>query len=216
MGLKPFSDCLLYAFIDSAYLDGREPAELARQLCDGGADVIQLRAKNAAPQMVKGWAEDVLPTTTSAGVHLVINDHAEVARAVGASCLHLGQEDFFDAGYHTATEVTRGELALGLSTHAPDQCLRAINAGPDYVAIGPVFPTGTKPGREAVTLEYVRWAATEVRLPWFAIGGIHLGNLDSVLDAGARRICVVSAILKSPSPARACAEFRERIAARFR
>jgi thiamine-phosphate pyrophosphorylase len=102
---------------------------------------------------------------------------------------------------------------LGLSSHAPEQALRAVAAGADYVAVGPVFPTGTKPGRAAVTLDYVRWAATHLEVPWFAIGGIHLGNLDSVLAAGATRICVVSAILNAPDVAAACREFRHRLPA---
>jgi thiamine-phosphate pyrophosphorylase len=100
---------------------------------------------------------------------------------------------------------------LGLSTHAPEQAQRALKAGPDYIAIGPVFATPTKPGRPAATLDYVRWAAANVRLPWFAIGGITLETLDAVLAAGATRICVVSAILNAPDVAKACREFRRRL-----
>jgi thiamine-phosphate pyrophosphorylase len=99
-----------------------------------------------------------------------------------------------------------------LSTHTPEQAGRAIAAGPDYIAIGPVFATGTKPGRAPVTLDFVRWAASHVPIPWFAIGGIHPGNLDAVLAAGARRICVVSAILNAPDIAKACQQFKERLA----
>ena len=84
-----------------------------------------------------------------------------------------------------------------MSTHSPEQAKRALAAGPDYIAIGPVYSTGTKPKAKPVTLEYVRWAAANVNIPWFAIGGINLGNLDDVLAAGARRICVVSAILNA-------------------
>ena len=103
-------------------------------------------------------------------------------------------------------------MLLGLSTHAPEQALRALRASPDYLAIGPIYPTPTKPGRPAVTLEYVRWAAANLRLPWFAIGGITLDNLDAVLAAGARRICVVSAILNAPDVAKACQQFQTRLA----
>jgi len=87
-------------------------------------------------------------------------------------------------------------------------------AGPDYLAIGPVFPTPTKLGRPAVTLEYVRWAAANLTLPWFAIGGITLSNLDDVLAAGATRVCVVSAILNADDPVKACLEFKKRLASR--
>jgi len=105
-------------------------------------------------------------------------------------------------------------VRIGLSTHSPEQAKRALAAGPDYIAIGPVYATGTKPMAKPVTLEYVRWAAAPqsgVNIPWFAIGGINLENLDSVLAAGARRVCVVSAILNAPDVARACAEFRRRL-----
>lgn len=211
--MKPLAECRLYAFVDTAYLAGRDPAEVARQLCDGGADLVQLRAKGAAAPEVLRLAQLILPETRAAGVRLVINDHVDVARQVGADSCHLGQEDFFDAGHnHLASLRTATAPAeFGLSSHAPDQALRAVAAGADYVAVGPVFATGTKPGRAAVTLDYVRWAARELTTPWFAIGGITLQNLDSVLEAGARRICVVSAILNAPDIAAACREFRRRL-----
>ena len=86
-----------------------------------------------------------------------------------------------------------------------------MTAGADYVAIGPIYATGTKPTARPVTLEYVRWAAASVRVPWFAIGGITLQNLDEVLAAGAQRICVVSAILNAPDVTKACRAFRQRL-----
>ena len=104
------------------------------------------------------------------------------------------------------------QLKVGLSTHAPAQAERAVAAGPDYLAIGPVFATRTKPMAKPVTLEYVRWAAANVKIPWFAIGGVNLHTLDEVLAAGAKRVCVVSAILDAPDIAKACAEFQRRLA----
>src|SRR5208283_5419867 len=120
-------------------------------------------------------------------------------RDLGAEFCHLGQEDFFDTGHKVVSELRtpHSALRIGLSTHSPEQAKRALAAGPDYIAIGPVFATGTKPGAKPVTLEYVRWAAANVTVPWFAIGGIHLENLGDVLAAGAQRICVVSAILNA-------------------
>jgi thiamine-phosphate pyrophosphorylase len=107
--------------------------------------------------------------------------------------------------------IPHSALRIGLSTHSPEQAQHALSAGPDYIAIGPVFATGTKPGAKPVTLEYVRWAAENVDIPWFAIGGINLENLGDVLAAGAKRVCVVSAILNSPDVTKACAEFRRRL-----
>jgi thiamine-phosphate pyrophosphorylase len=211
--MKPLSDCRLYTFVDTGYLRGRAPELVARQLCDGGSDLIQLRAKSSPPEEVRRMARAILPVTRNAGIGLVINDHWDIAAEVGAEYCHLGQEDFFDGGHQRVNEfkIQNSKFKIGLSTHAPKQAERAIAVSPAYIAIGPVYATGTKPGAKPVTLEYVRWAAANVTLPWFAIGGINLDNLGEVLAAGARRICVVSAILNAPDIAKACREYRERL-----
>jgi thiamine-phosphate pyrophosphorylase len=211
--MKPLADCRLYTFVDTAFLQGRDPALIARQLCDGGSDLIQVRAKNAPLDEVRRLAEAILPVTRAARVRLVINDHVEIARELGAEFCHLGQEDFFAAGHRHLSELRQpgDSLQYGLSTHAPAQAQKAIAAGADYIAIGPVYATATKPGAQPVTLDYVRWAAQQVAVPWFVIGGINLKTLDEVLAAGARRICVVSAILNAPDISRACREFVRRL-----
>jgi thiamine-phosphate pyrophosphorylase len=211
--MKPLADCKLYTFVDTAYLHGRAPELVAQQLCDGGSDLIQLRAKNSSPEEIRRMAQKILPITKRANVSLVINDHLEIARELDAEFCHLGQEDFFDAGYKHCSEVRsqKPEVRIGLSTHAPEQAQRALAAGADYIAIGPVFATGTKPGAKPVTLDYVRWAAASVIVPWFAIGGIRLENLGDVLAAGAKRVCVVSAILNASDVTKACAEFRAKL-----
>jgi thiamine-phosphate pyrophosphorylase len=215
--MKPLEQCSLYTFIDSAYLHGREPSELAQQLCDGGSDLIQIRAKDLSIDAVRRMSEKVAPVVARAGVNLVINDYPEIAAEVGAPFCHLGQEDFFDAGYTNLAEIPNRlspgmeSVQIGLSSHAPDQAQRAVAAGASYVAIGPVYATPTKPAVPAVTLDYVRWASQNVRIPWFAIGGINLERLDAVLEAGARRICVVSAILNAANVTQACQAFKERL-----
>lgn len=211
--MKPLPECRLYAFVDTAYLGSRSAAVVARQLCDGGADLIQLRAKNSRREEVLSLARELRPITRQAGVGLVVNDHFSVARECGADFCHLGQEDFFDAGHTNAAELRAGDPAvrIGLSTHAPEQAARAVRAGADYVAIGPVYATVTKPTAPPVTLDYVRWAAANITVPWFAIGGITLRNIDEVLAAGATRICVVSAILAADDVAAACRQYRRRL-----
>jgi thiamine-phosphate pyrophosphorylase len=218
--VKPLDQCRLYTFVDTVYLRGRAPEVVARELCEGGADLIQLRAKQSSADEIRHMAEEILPVTQPAGIGLVINDHPALARELGAELCHLGQEDFFAAGWTRVTQLQTSIGALpgrspavriGLSTHSPEQAKRALAAGPDYLAIGPVYPTATKPTAKPVTLDYVRWAAANVTLPWFAIGGINLDTLEEVLAAGARRICVVSAILNAPDPAAACRTFKERL-----
>jgi thiamine-phosphate pyrophosphorylase len=211
--VKPLADCKLYTFVDTAYLHCRAPELVAQQLCDGGSDLIQLRAKNSSHQEIRRMAEKIIPITKRANVGLVINDHLEIACDLGAEFCHLGQEDFFDAGFTHVSQLStlNSQPIIGLSTHSPRQAQRALAAAPDYIAIGPVFATGTKPGAKPVTLDYVRWAAENVKIPWFAIGGINLENLGEVLAAGAQRVCVVSAILNAPNAATACAQFRRRL-----
>jgi thiamine-phosphate pyrophosphorylase len=211
--MKPLADCKLYTFVDTAYLHGRAPELVAQQLCDGGSDLIQLRAKNSSSEEIRVMAEKILPVTRRANVGFVINDHREIAREIGADICHLGQEDFFDVGFTQVSQLStlNFQLKIGLSTHAPEQARRALDAGADYIAIGPIYATGTKPAAKPVTLEYVRWAAAKATVPWFAIGGINMQTVDDVLAAGAKRICVVSAILNAPDIAKACAEFRRKL-----
>ena len=143
--MKPLNQCRLYAFIDTAYLHGRAPSEIARQLCAGGADLIQLRAKKSTRADVLQMASEILPITRDAGVWLVINDYSDVAEEIGAELCHLGQEDF--------AAVNRPTTPFGLSTHSPAQASAAIAEGPAYIAVGPVFATDTKPsGYRPVTL----------------------------------------------------------------
>jgi thiamine-phosphate pyrophosphorylase len=211
--MKPLSECRLYAFVDTAYLHGRAPETIARDLCAGGADLIQLRAKSSPPEQVRRLAKILRPVTSVADVGLVVNDDPEIADEVGADFCHLGQEDFFGSGHTTVSELRgqTGTLRIGLSTHSSEQAEHAVFAGADYVAVGPVYATGTKPQARPVTLDYVRWAAAHVKIPWFAIGGINLQTVDDVLRAGAQRICVVSAILNADDVAAECRKFKERL-----
>jgi len=103
--MKPLADCKLYTFVDTAYLHGRTTELVAQQLCDGGSDLIQLRAKHSSADEVRAMAEKILPITHRAGVGLVINDYLDIAKAVGAEFCHLGQEDFFDAGHKHVSEI---------------------------------------------------------------------------------------------------------------
>jgi thiamine-phosphate pyrophosphorylase len=208
--MKPLGDCALYTFLDSAYLNGRDITKLARDLCEGGSDLIQLRAKDCSPERIEAAARAVLPIIRSFDAGLVINDYPDIAEKIGSDLCHLGQEDFFDAGYRHVSELS-ASIPIGLSTHAPEQALKAVASGAAYIAIGPVYPTGTKPTAKPVTLEYVRWASANIGVPWFAIGGVNLNTIDDVLAAGARRVCVVSAILNASDVKSACAEFKRRL-----
>lgn len=217
--MRKLEECRLYGFIDEAYRLNRPYESLARALCDGGADIIQLRMKEADSASILQAASKIHPITSAAGVRLVINDDLEVASQMPDAFLHLGQEDFFDNGYQNKGDLKpfnqQTDLKLGLSSHAPQQAKKAIHSGADYVAIGPVFATPTKPTASPVTLEYVRWASQNVTIPWFCIGGINLSNLDEVLQAGAQRICVVSGILNATDIEKECGKYRSKLEAHF-
>ncbi len=211
--MKSLMEARLYAFIDTAYCEHNKVGEIARQLCDGGADIIQLRAKGCTRLEIRRMAEKILPITTAAQVPLVINDFLDVAREVGTAYCHLGQEDFFASGRQQVSELIGAseKLRMGLSSHAPDQAVRAVQAGAAYLGAGPVFATPTKAEAKPVGLEYMGWMAANITMPWFAIGGINLDNLPAVLGAGARRVCVVSAILKAPHIRKACQAFKQQL-----
>lgn len=218
--MKPLSDCRLYTFVDTAYLRGRPARDIAQQLCDGGSDLIQLRAKDSSLDDVRRLAEAILPVTRRAGIPLVINDHFALARDLGAEFCHLGQEDFFNAGCTHVAQLSASadrqppvgaRVGIGLSTHSQAQAERALAAEPDYIGVGPVYSTATKPEAAPIARDYLRWVTSHVQVPWFAIGGINLGTLDEVLAAGVRRICVVSAILNADDIAATCRKFKQRL-----
>ncbi|AFZ65811.1 thiamine phosphate synthase [Deinococcus peraridilitoris] len=176
----------------------------------GGVDVLQLRCKDWEALPYLQLAERMGELARRYHVPLFVNDRPDVAFAAGADGVHLGQNDLPPVW---SRAVAPG-LLIGRSTHAPGQAEAALTDRPAYLAVGPVHATPTKPGRSAVGLSYVRWAAKHLPQPWYAIGGIDLSNVEAVLAAGARRIAVVRAILDAPDPARAAHEFRQCLRAR--
>jgi thiamine-phosphate pyrophosphorylase len=163
--------------------------DVVRAACAGGAGVVQLRRKDDGLATLR-LAERCRALTATAGVLLVVNDRLDVAMACDADGVHLGQDDL---PLEVARRLWPGRI-VGRSTHSLQQALAAQEGGADYVGVGPLFSTPTKPGRPAVGLGLVSEAAAHLRIPWFAIGGIDEGNAAAVLAAGARRLAVVRAV----------------------
>ncbi|QHW32460.1 thiamine phosphate synthase [Paenibacillus rhizovicinus] len=205
---KNWRDFKLYAITAANYHPERDMLEVMEQAILGGADIVQLRKKDASKEELLADARALRALTARYGVPLIINDHIDIALAVGADGAHFGQDDLPLA---EARRILGPDAIIGISTHSLEQALAAERGGADYIGVGPVYPTGTKPGRTAVTTSYVREAAAQVSIPWVAIGGITLGNVDEVLAAGATRICAVSAIVGSEDPAKTCRAFRVRL-----
>ena len=176
-----------------------------RQAVLGGADVVQLRDKDATDEDLTRQARALLEVTRPLGVPLIVNDRVRVAKAAGADGLHLGQED----GRLNAARMILGEdIILGRSTHSPEQVLAAEKEGFDYIGVGPVFETPTKAGRPAVGLELVRFAAQKCHVPFVAIGGIDQNNIRKVREAGAGAVAVVRAVFASDDARQAAGKLK--------
>jgi thiamine-phosphate pyrophosphorylase len=167
-------------------------------------DVLQLRDKHASPEHLLAAAKLAAARCADHGVLLIVNDHPQLARESGADGVHVGQDD---VDVFVARMILGEAMLIGLSTHSPEQVDAA--EGVDYIGVGPVHATPTKPGRPAVGLELVEYAARHATVPFFAIGGIDATNVDAVRRAGARRVAVVRAISDAPDPAAAARALRE-------
>jgi thiamine-phosphate pyrophosphorylase len=175
----------------------------------GGVDVVQLRDKALPDDALIEAARAFRDAADDAGAVFILNDRPDLVHACRADGVHVGQADGSVADARAAVGPDR---IVGRSTHAPEQGA-AADADPDvdYLAVGPVHATPTKPGRPAAGLEYVEWAAAHVTTPWFAIGGLDAGNVGEVVTRGARRIVVVRAIADAPDPEAAARALRERL-----
>jgi thiamine-phosphate pyrophosphorylase len=191
----------LYVVTDARKQRG-DLAEFLAEILDAGVDIIQLREKEAEVSDLLRWGEVFREAAARNGALFILNDRPDVALALDADGLHLGQEDL---PLDEARAFMGPDTILGQSTHSPQQWDSAAPEA-DYLCAGPVWETPTKPGRPAAGLDYVRYAAKsgESR-PWFAIGGIDGGNLSQVMDAGATRIVVVRAVTEAGVPAEAAA-----------
>ncbi len=192
-------DARLYLVVDA------RPDVVAAAL-RGGVDVVQLRMKDAPDDEVVAAGRELRRLCDAHGALLIVNDRPDLAVACGAEGVHVGQDDMPVA---EARRVVGPERIVGLSTHAPAEIAAA--EGADYIGVGPVFETPTKPGRPPVGLELVREAARSARVPWFAIGGIDATSVDEVVAAGATRIAVLRAIVDAPDPEAAATELSRRL-----
>lgn len=199
-----------YAILDTAYVPRTRWSRVCRALIEGGADMIQMRAKTETAVERTELLREILPLFNAPGAAsppLVINDDIELALSHPGLGLHVGQDDL------PAVEARRllgPDRILGLSTHSDQQAASARKLGPavlSYFAVGPVFPTQTKPGYPSVGLDLVsRIAGIRDELPFFCIGGINRSNVSRVIAAGARRVVAVSDILCDPDQAGAVRE----------
>ncbi len=192
MTAEQLSRSRLYGILDLGYVEVDRATAVAEALVAGGVDLLQLRAKNFPASKIAKIGEGLRPLTERQRIPLVVNDHPEVARDLGAEGVHLGQDDMSVAD---ARAIVGPDCAIGKSTHSLDQAIRAFYEGADYIGFGPVFATPTKPDYPPVGLDQIQEVHEAVRIPIFCIGGIKLDNLPKVLEAGAHRVVIVSGLL---------------------
>lgn len=184
----------LYAILDLGYVTPENAADVTRRLLDGGADILQLRAKGHDRDTIRRVAESLMPICRETGVPFILNDFPDLARLLDADGVHIGQDD---GSLEAARAIIGPWKIIGRSTHSPDQARAALAEGFDYIGFGPLFPTPTKLGRPGIGLQDIAAMERDVgsQIPAFCIGGIKRENLTTVLAAGAKRVVIVSDLL---------------------
>ena len=197
MNKPSLQNAKLYVIVDRAALGGRDPVETAAAAMRGGADVIQWRDKQAPNGEFLETARRLREQTRKQDVLFIVNDRVAVALRVQADGVHVGHEDL---PVPEVRALVGNSMLIGRSTHSIEEALEAERQGADYIGVGPVFATPTKPGVRAVGLELVRQVREKVRIPWVAIGGIDLENAGLVSSAGAACVAVVRAVAAASDP----------------
>ena len=195
--MRALHECRLYGIIDLGYIPRlRDCNRIAEEMVSGGVDLIQLRGKGKSIEELMNLASEIHEITVRSNTPLIVNDHAEVAARVPVEGVHVGQDD---DSIPAARQKAGRDLIVGKSTHSMDQAHAAQGEGADYIGFGPIFATPTKPDYKAIGLGNIRRIHLDVSIPIFCIGGINIDNLQEVIDAGARRVVMVSALLKAHS-----------------
>lgn len=181
----------LYVILDRKSQRGRSFLETARAAIRGGADVIQLRDKELSAKELIRQGTPVRKLTRQTGTLFIVNDRLDVAVALQADGVHLGQDDL---PIDSAKRILGPKVLIGKSSHSMEQALEAEREGVDYIGVGPVFATPTKPSYLPVGLEWVKEVSERIKIPFVAIGGISAGNIKQVLESGATNVAVVRSV----------------------
>lgn len=203
-------DATCYVILDRAAAGGRDLEAVLDGAIAGGSRIVQLREKEWPSGRVWPLAARLRERCRRAGIAFIVNDRVDLALALDADGVHLGQDDLPPG---PARHLLRHDMVLGLSTHSIDQARAAQAAGADYVAVGSMFPTGTKPDFELVGPDLIRRVRAEIRVPLVAIGGITPARVAEVIRAGADGVAVISGVCGAPDPAAATRAFVEAVRA---
>lgn len=206
-------DFRLYAITGEEFHQGRSLVEVIEAAIIGGVDIIQLRDKKNSKQVVLEKAKLLKELAQKYQIPLIINDHIDIALAVDADGIHLGQDDL---PLLEARKIFGKDKIIGISTHKIEEAREAQLNGADYIGAGPIFATQSKEDVvDPVSTNYIKELVAEIQIPFVAIGGIKLHNVDQVLQAGATRICVISEIVGSEDVTKTAQQFIKKIAERM-
>jgi thiamine-phosphate pyrophosphorylase len=195
--MRALRECRLYGIIDLGYIPRlRDCTRVAEQMVTGGVDLIQLRGKGKSINELVDLASEIHEITAQSDTPLIVNDYAEIAAQVPVEGVHVGQDD---DSILIARQKAGRDLIVGKSTHSLAQAYIARDEGTDYIGFGPIFATPTKPDYKPIGLGDIRHVHLDVDIPIFCIGGINIGNLQQVINAGAKRVVMVSALLTAHS-----------------
>jgi thiamine-phosphate pyrophosphorylase len=198
----------LYAIVDTGYVELDRMAYVTEQLVIGGVDLIQLRAKKVSLEKVAEIGKAMRKLIPSGGPLFILNDHPELVREIGADGIHVGQDDLSVA---EARAQAGADVIVGKSTHSLEQAIAAEKEGADYIGVGPIYATQTKPDYVPVGPPLIGQVRSAVEVPQFCIGGINEKTLPEVLAAGALRVVIVSALLQSTDIPAYCRKVREKL-----
>ena len=206
---KRLDSCKLYLVTNSDMFENETVFfNVIESAIEGGVDIVQLREKNAQACEIVEKSLKLRKLTKEKGVLFIVNDRVDIAKIVDADGVHLGQSDI---SLDDARKVLSPEKIIGISTHTIEDAKKAMFQKADYIGVGPVFETPTKPGRKSCSLEYLQWAVENVAIPFFAIVGINLDNLDIIKSLKAKRVAVVRAIMNAKNAKEAALSFKENL-----
>lgn len=201
-------DFRLYAITGEQFHPGRDLIDVMEEAIIGGVDIIQLRDKNSGKAELLQKAKALRELTRRYQVTFIVNDYIDIAMEAEADGIHLGQGDL---SIIEARKIV-GDKIIGISTHAIEEAQLAEQQGADYIGVGPVFRTATKVDVvDPVSVSYVREVSQNIKIPFVAIGGIKLHNVDEVIAAGATRICAISEIVGSKDVKGTCEAFLRKL-----
>jgi thiamine-phosphate pyrophosphorylase len=199
-----------YTIVDTGYVAPERILSVTRDLVTGGVDLIQLRAKKLAPEQIAELGRAMREIIPADGPLFILNDHPRLVAAMGADGVHVGQDDI---AVNEARALAGGNVLVGKSTHSLEQALAAEKEGADYIGVGPIFATPTKPDYVPVGPPLIGQVRARVQVPQFCIGGINEATLPEVLGAGALRVVIISDLLRSAGIPAYCRRVRERLSA---